>query len=294
MEQLIDQIYWPSVVNTYLMGTSFRRQANLEVDFRNSLIAFGQRIMSWHSRTFYQGDKAVPSLPLLVKDERYQLVIKLKAVPANSLIYRLNFYNLQEEIFKTINFSSQKREFIFPPAAVAYDFEIINAGCEQIHFQRLQITPMPKKKNNAAFFADLYLDQIRGQSSDPKLNLLFIADSKRSRCLLANLGSIFSFLPSLIVVYVNWQSRNHLTGPLSSWLKAHQDQKIRLFSSQQLFDSQLNFLQKGKQQVQFISSSALDFAPLYEKNTAFWLKEDCRQPDWRLIAKKMKQYLGSK
>lgn len=280
MQEIINQIYWFSVKNSYLIGSKFKRRKDYTIDLENPWITFGQVIMSWRSSEYFLSEKEVPYLPLLPKGKEYQIHLDLTAYPQGSLIYRLNFFDLQGSRIKKIDFLSFDKIFTIPSTTVTYSFEIINAGCQRIHFRRLQIAPSYIKQ---AAFADFYFDQIQDQTNSDEINLLLVADSKRARKIQTDLFKKYSFLT---VLYVSWQKRGQLSKVLQNYLAKRQNQAIRIFSSHRKFDKLLiDWQQKITYPVKIITSSQLALNQITEGQV--WLRKDCYDPDWWLIKKKL-------
>lgn len=96
MEQIINQIYWESIANTYMYGTKLKKHVDKSVEFENKMMAPGKEIMSWHSTNNYQSAKRVPDLPFLINGNEYQIFIKAKAEPENTCVNRLTFLMLKK------------------------------------------------------------------------------------------------------------------------------------------------------------------------------------------------------
>lgn len=61
MKNVINQVYWDRMSETYLYGTAFNKNAKNEVTFKNKLMPSGKTLISWSSIANYQAAKEVPS-----------------------------------------------------------------------------------------------------------------------------------------------------------------------------------------------------------------------------------------
>lgn len=287
MRQIIAQIYWNHMPNTYLIGTKFTKHKDRSVDFQNPLIPFGRSLMKWESNVSYQAVKVTPDLPLLLNGKSYHISLKLKSFPEDSLLFRLTFFDLQGQEIKILNFSKREADFTFPVEAATYTFDIINAGCQKLHFQRLQIGP---SNLDEKAFGDVYLASYNKRTENKESDLLLVADSQRSRILRDDLAQQFSFLSSLAVMNVSWQKGAQITAELDNWLNKNKQHRIRIFSTDSKFGGK--FLKWGKAypHVAFISSGRLGLKK-QDRMSSQYVKQDCQSPDWWQIKNKISVYL---
>ena len=54
MKNVINQVYWDRMSETYLYGTAFKKNAKNEVTFKNKLMPSGKTLISWSSIANYQ------------------------------------------------------------------------------------------------------------------------------------------------------------------------------------------------------------------------------------------------
>lgn len=290
MRQIIAQIYWNHMPNTYLIGTKFNKHKNRSIDWQNPLVPFGRSLMEWESNVSYQAVKVTPDLPLLLNGKSYHISLKLKSFPTHSLLFRLTFFDLQGQKIKILNFSNREEDFTFPVEAATYTFEIINAGCQRLHFERLQIGP---SKLDATAFADVYLASYNKNTENKESALLLVADGQRSRILRDDLARQFSFLSSLAVMDVSWQKGTKIIVELDNWLNQNKQHEIRIFSTDSKFNDKFLEWERAYPHVAFISSSRLGLETTNKMNSQY-LKEDCQSPDWWQIKNKISSYLRRK
>lgn len=178
MRQIINQVYWDRVNASYMTGSVFKKYNNNQVNFRNYLMPSGKTLIKWSSSLNYQANKEVPRLPILLSSKRYKLSIKLKALPLNSVIFCLKFFDLQLNEIKKIVFVEKEKEFIYPTEAVTYTFEIISGGCKEIEFSKLQLSSASVPSES---FEDFYSIQITKKQKSKLSYLLLIEDTIRTR-----------------------------------------------------------------------------------------------------------------
>ncbi len=153
MKNVINQVYWDRMSETYLYGTAFKKNAKNEVTFKNKLMPSGKTLISWSSIANYQVAKEVPSLPLLLNGQEYLLKISAKIKPENSAIFGIHFFDIQGNEIDKVIFTDLEQKFKYPPRAVKYTIEIISGGVEEINFKKIQISPLDLEEE---VFNDFY------------------------------------------------------------------------------------------------------------------------------------------
>lgn len=289
MQEKIDQIYWGPVQKTYMAGTQIEKFPDSFIYLKNNLMASGKKINSWWSITDYQRDKEVPSLPALINGHHYKLKFILKTVPENTLIYRLNFYGIQGTIIKQITFSENKKDFIFPMNAKSYSIEMFNAGCEELHFKRIQLAD-----NNVAdgAFQDVFFNPVREKNKSPKGdNLVLVLDSKRLRQVEPDLGDLDKDI-NLTVVNVSWQYKGALTEKLNDWIADHIIYGFTIFSTNPRLDQAALDVRESFPQINVITSKQLNVIKKQKELLHPWYKNNIYSPDWFMISRELENYLG--
>ena len=142
MKNVINQVYWDRMSETYLYGTAFKKNAKNEVTFKNKLMPSGKTLISWSSIANYQAAKEVPSLPLLLNGQEYLLKISAKIKPETSAIFGIHFFDIQGNEIDKVIFTDLEQKFKYPTRAVKYTIEIISGGVEEINFKKIQISPL--------------------------------------------------------------------------------------------------------------------------------------------------------
>ena len=75
----------------YLWGRPFKRLTKGSVQFQNPLMPSGQVLKTWHSQTNFGATRQIPSLPLLKREQDYELVITMEATPAHTVMVEIVF-----------------------------------------------------------------------------------------------------------------------------------------------------------------------------------------------------------
>lgn len=287
MQKIINQIYWGPVQYTYMAGTEFEKFPDNFVYIKNKMMASGKKIKSWYSMLDYQRDKEVPRLPLLVNGKRYKIVLFLQSFPEDTLIYRLNFFGIQGTIIKQITFSETTKEFVYPEKAKSYSFEIFNAGCEELHFKRMQIAPASVDDDA---FEDVSFTPVR-KAIKKRQNLVLVADGKRTRLTPPTLKHVKSDM-NLMILNVSWQFHGALTDLISVWIETHIVHGVTIFSTDKKLDQAALDVRENYPQVNVITAKSMNFEGAHKKLLHDFYREDIYDPDWFVIAQRLEDYFG--
>lgn len=275
------QIYWGTAQHTYLKGSDFSKNEYNFVYFSNPLMASGEIIKQWKSQTHFP---EIPSLPTLIKNKHYQIVVKVTCFPVNSLIYRINFFDQQGQVVKSINSTTNQIDFTFPGEANSYSFEMINGGCQELLFKRIQIA---KGKLPLKCFDDFFVNQENNKQSDFH-NLLLLADGKYSRKIVSPRFQGFS---DLAIANISWQFQGDLTKRINKFIQTYRKNVI-VFSTSSRLDSCLHKLRGSYPNLTFVLSKELDALSddsnlLAHKN----LQEEIYEPNLDLYLHEIQNYL---
>ena len=140
MQELLKQIKWQEVHSgsAYLYGTSLRFLED-SVIFTNERLASGKPLMTFLSKTHYQGNRCEPDLPVLIPNEKYVIESNISSEPLNRIFIQLNFFNRLGEKMSFEVLRDCKGEFLYPEEAYAYDVTVFSSGCSQMHFHDISI-----------------------------------------------------------------------------------------------------------------------------------------------------------
>lgn len=233
MKNVINQVYWDRMSETYLYGTAFKKNAKNEVTFKNKLMPSGKTLISWSSIANYQATKEVPSLPLLLNGQEYLLKISAKIKPENSAIFGIRFFDIQGNEIDKVIFTSLEKKFKYPTRAVKYTIEIINGGVEEINFKKIQISHLDLEEA----FNDFYPHSILNKNSQ-KEGLILLDDSKRAR-IIAPFKIASHVEANLTIGYLSWQNKQHGLELMKDYINEHKDKELVIFSSSAEIDKSL-------------------------------------------------------
>lgn len=282
MKNIINQVYWEQISNTYMMGTHFKKINNEKIFLENLLMTSGKKIMDWSSNLNYQVFKEVPSLPILRNGKKYKIKISLKVKPQNTLLFCLHFLDLQMSEISNLVFSSLDKTFTYPSEAVSYTFEILNGGCSQIEFSKFQIASADVNDN---YFDDFLLRPLSENDSAKKMCLILVGDSKRSREIeQIKVDSVED--TQFYLGNVSWQNRENLSSFLKKWLEDHPYDENFIFTTSQAIDDELKKLKLDSSKYQVINNEVTSSNNMQ----ATWFAPEVIQVDQKVLVKNILQY----
>ena len=249
--KIINQIYWDRINETYMYGTKLSKKIDEKVFFQNNLMAPGEKIMRWSSSLNYQAYKEVPRLPILLSGKKYRIKINMKVTPADTAIFCLRFFDIQTDEISKVVFSSMEKEFIYPSQAVSYTFEIVNGGCSEISFAKVQLGRADLPLN---VFDGFFVMPLNQPKEVKKVALILVADNKRARELPEDLKTTIKDT-QVFMGYISWQELFNPTSKLESWLEKQKDQTLIIFSSDKKIDQILENSLAKKYDFEFITSN---------------------------------------
>lgn len=285
MAKVINEVYWDNISNTYMAGTRLKKAADRSIVFENKMMAPGQQIMTWSSVNNYQQAKSVPELPLLLNGEHYQLFIKAKTEPEGTAIKRLTFFDGQRQKIKQLDFKQDHYDFTFPSDAVTYNFSLINAGCEKIKFDRLQIGDQNLEKE---VFADIYFNHAVHFRHATTLNLILVMDNVHARKIWSHLEKYAGSI-SFVVININWQGRRKAGLAIKKWLAEHKITNFRLISTNSKLNSLIPDIFINQFNVEYDDDRALKSSNILLQKDDSWYSEDVCDPDWLAVFRFLRQ-----
>ncbi len=287
-DKFINQVYWDSGAQAYYTGSQISSSPKQRIHFANRLMEPSARIIKWESTTSYQAAKMVPALPILQANHRYRLVVGLTTEPEQAVLLRLEFFNLQGERIKKLEFYNGNHQFVYPVGAFSYTLSLINAGAITLEFSRLQIADV---QTPPAAFDDLWLQEPCPRAGDDQeLFVLLVQDGKHSRTSCPDLGPAFERVPYQ-VVNIAWQYDGDLVEELSPLL-TRQTKHLHLVSTTPATDQAVAKLcalhpaAKGLVTDQFNDP---DLAHYQWTSNADWYSPEVSEPDWLTIGRAIQQ-----
>lgn len=287
-DKFINQVYWDSGAQAYYTGSQISSSPKQRIHFANRLMEPSASIIKWESTTSYQAAKMVPALPILQANHRYRLVVGLTTEPEQAVLLRLEFFNLQGERIKKLEFYNGNHQFVYPVGAFSYTLSLINAGAITLEFSRLQIADV---QTPPAAFDDLWLQEPCPRAGDDQeLFVLLVQDGKHSRTSCPDLGPAFERIPYQ-VVNIAWQYDGDLVEELSPLL-TRQTKHLHLVSTTPATDQAVAKLcalhpaAKGLVTDQFNDP---DLAHYQWTSNADWYSPEVSEPDWLTIGRAIQQ-----
>lgn len=214
----MNEIYWgPNYEASYSNGSVIKVNKFDEIDFTNRFTPSGDGIMQWGASSNYQGDKSVAGLPHLQNGHRYRIVAHYKTTPHRTIIMRLIFRDIQGQEIKRYNLTNTNSYFTVPKETINYELLLVNAGCINLKFQRLEICldNVDKQANKDLWFQQKFNEQV----STP-INIMVIPSGKWVRKSYPELSYMIGDL-SVQPVNVSWQYKGNLTDDLLKWVDQH-------------------------------------------------------------------------
>lgn len=136
-------IYWGDLVLAdYLWGSTIQATAQGSVQFQNPLMPSGQVLKTWHSQTNFGKNRQIPSLPLLKREQGYELAIKIEANPVHTVMVEIIFKDRFGEIVGRRVTAEGRLSFTYPDQAYAYEVRLLSAGLQEFTFHYFTIQPI--------------------------------------------------------------------------------------------------------------------------------------------------------
>ncbi|MBM7636166.1 accessory Sec system protein Asp3 [Streptococcus saliviloxodontae] len=137
---LLKRLEWTEMRKdgAYLYGSKIDFYDDYVV-FDNERLASGKPIVSFVSRTNYQGNRFSPQLPLLEPGKSYELVADLETSPANRYYLELDFFNRQNEGISSQVLRVGQHQFTCPDDTFTYQITVRSAGCHRLQFRNLAL-----------------------------------------------------------------------------------------------------------------------------------------------------------
>lgn len=140
------RIYWGDLVLAdYLWGSTIQATAQGSVQFQNPLMPSGQVLKTWHSQTNFGATRQIPSLPLLKREQGYELAIEIEANPVHTVMVEIIFKDRFGEIVGRRVTAEGCLSFTYPDQAYAYEVRLLSAGLQEFTFHYFTIYPTASK-----------------------------------------------------------------------------------------------------------------------------------------------------
>ncbi len=184
----------------YLYGTKLSIDKHGEVVLENPLMPAGTRIMQWDSHLNYQERRTEPLLPVLETGREYVFRAIMKAEPEHGVMFRLDFYDRQQEAIGHLILRELQEVFTLPEGTYSYSLQLIQTGADRITFRHVEIYPkdcplytlIQKKKEEKSYHV-LFLEPTGGSAHFPDGRYI---DKIRNLVV----------VPHLVLNHENWQA----------------------------------------------------------------------------------------
>jgi accessory Sec system protein Asp3 len=113
------------------------------------MMSVGGKIKTWHSHSTYAESRISPMLPLLTRNQTYQISLFLEANPHNNFQVAVTFYDKFNQEIATHYFDTLAFVLTYPQDAVNYDISLINNKHDVLIFYFMVITEVsPEEAGN--------------------------------------------------------------------------------------------------------------------------------------------------
>ena len=87
-------------------------------------------------------NSSIPSLPLLKREQDYELVITMEATPAHTVMVEIVFKDRFGEVVGRRVTAEGRLPFTYPDQAYAYEVRLLSAGLQEFTFHYFTIQPI--------------------------------------------------------------------------------------------------------------------------------------------------------
>ncbi len=170
-QQMVYYVPWKNQgAGIYLYGTKLKIDKNGTVLLENPLVPAGTCLMQWESHVNYQDARKEPSLPVLETGREYVFRTIVEANPADGILFRLDFYDRQQELISNTIIRQGDECLILPEDTYSYTLQMIQTGADSVSFHHIEIYP-----------ADCPVYQlIQKKEDEPYLHVLFLEPTGNS------------------------------------------------------------------------------------------------------------------
>lgn len=199
---MLNYVYWGNQSNNnYRYGSAMTVRADQSVHFVNRLMAPGKTLVKWHSAGNYQAQRIVSQLPELLSNQTYQIKAVMKVEPAARVMLKASFYDAQGDVIKEFQAHGTQLTVICPLEVVSYTVELINLGCWELDFKRLEIAG---QGIDQPITVPSLIKPIPGQP----VSVLLLETRRTSSGIDCNVLAEQHIISNLLPVVIPWQERN--------------------------------------------------------------------------------------
>ncbi|GKQ42750.1 accessory Sec system protein Asp3 [Companilactobacillus sp. RD055328] len=124
----------------FFYGSKVKFNHDKSVSFRNDIMSPGTSIVRWSSKLPFQSNRILMELPLLKRNQKYQLTVDSKSIPENKFFVLITFFDRFDNKVGMEVIKNSNQEFVYLEDAYNYQIELINKGARIIEFDKLVIS----------------------------------------------------------------------------------------------------------------------------------------------------------
>ena len=132
-------------INAYPYGVTLSFPGDGSAIITAPMVPSGKVLYDWNADTDYLTERREPTLPLLGGGEDYLFSFDYKADPEGTAMFRLVFYDRQNEIVESLVTDTDSLSFTYPEDAYRYALELVQGGFDTLHFINAKLTSLPEE-----------------------------------------------------------------------------------------------------------------------------------------------------
>ncbi|MBZ8174054.1 accessory Sec system protein Asp3 [Staphylococcus delphini] len=132
-------IRWTQITKDTFMYGSILRFKPTETLFENELMPSGIVLHEWKMMTNYEKESAIPTLPILKKNQTYRFKFEYEVKPAGSIYFKIIFKRRNGTVCHYKIIKGHEEEVMMPTEAFSYVVQMINAASQSLVFRQIII-----------------------------------------------------------------------------------------------------------------------------------------------------------
>lgn len=131
------EVYWNHIdKSTFMYGTQLQLNRH-SLQFENYQIPAGIVIHVWHMKTSFYNDRVHPSLPVLSRNELYDISFNYECEPEQGIYFIIECYKKNDELVDTFIIKDKEYSFIYPDNADYYQIKMMSASVNTLNFDAM-------------------------------------------------------------------------------------------------------------------------------------------------------------
>ncbi|MEJ7542412.1 accessory Sec system protein Asp3 [Staphylococcus intermedius] len=140
-------IRWTQITKDTFMYGSILRFKPTETLFENELMPSGIVLHEWKMMTSYEKDTAIPTMPILKKNQTYRFKFEYEVKPVGSIYFKIIFKRRNGTVCKYKIIKGHEEEITMPAEAFSYVVQMINAASRSLVFRQIVIQDVTYKRD---------------------------------------------------------------------------------------------------------------------------------------------------